>query len=315
MGRKSNHQTSLLVASAPLHSRDSFQSDTVTATPVSSNTSSEITNTSQLTPQLTDARMNHAPAPTAAFAIPLSFVGAILLGSCFMCMHNRRKLKQERLLDAQKLSSMKEKVHLASPYKSAQAPTVIYLSSAPSTPGSERGSYFAKSGEDDIYTPVYARREGEPRQYTRQPFQIPTTIITTPSIRSKNSLSYSHDNVDRGTRYTTPNPRSTKVPASLFKATCKSPAMPPGLGHAGAQVDEEEEGENASVNHSVISSYATLSPMIPSCLSPGMPTHPGKLHLRNDAPTAYDFEKPLPSPYSEKEAYRVVDDVVRSRNG
>lgn len=263
-------------------------------------------NTSQLTPQLTpDARLNHLPAPTAAFAVPLSFVGAILLGSFFMCMHHRRKLKQERLTDAQKLSSTKEKIYLTSPHKPAHPATVIYLASSPSTPGSERSSYFAKSANDDIYTPVYTRREGEARQHTRQPFHIPTTVVTAPSLHSKHS--YSYDPGDRGSRYTAPNTRSTKVPASMFKGAYKSPRMPPGLGHA-----EEEDEENASVNDSVINTYLTSSP-IPPCLSPGMPAHPGKLHIRNDASSTYNFDKPLPSPYSEKEAYSVVDNVVMSR--
>lgn len=194
-----------------------------------------------------------------------------------------------------------------SPSRASQAPKIIYLQSSPSYSGSERSSYYAKERSDDIFTPVYqstTRREAEPRHSTRQPFPLPATIITAPSVRYKHSP-YTERNANA---YMPPSNRHNKVPASLFKEAYKSPAITPGLGRG---LGKEEE-DNASVNESVIDNYLAPSPLVPPCLSPGMPTPPGRLHIRKETLSSLDLDKPLPSPYSEKEAYRVVEDVINS---
>jgi hypothetical protein len=283
------------------------------------NTTTPIMNTTQLNPQSApDPSKNHMPTPTAAFAVPLSFVGVILLGSFFLCFHHRRKLKLERAMDAQRISATKEKqtFKLTSP---STAPSLVYLSRSSSL----EYLYDNKGRIGDNYTatPVsysQTRRQGQPRQSTRQPFSspLPTTLVTAPTIRRSNHSPYAaHPTLK--TTYSIPSSTSPTVPASLFRAAAQSsPKRPPGLGKRHLSEDSAaEEAENASINHDVISNYLAPSP-IPPCLSPGMPSQPGKLHVRNEAARLFDFDKALPMsprPYTEDSAYRAVADVVRTK--
>jgi hypothetical protein len=284
-------------------------------------------NSTQLNPELVpDLNANHVPPPTAAFAIPLSFLAAILLASVFLCLHHRRKLNEERALEKHKLNATREK-HLVSPGASSRVPSVIYLSSSA---GSDYMYAPKDAAQDDIYTPVYklssdsfpstyshARRESAPRTSTRQAFPIPATIVTAPTLHYKRS---SYDAPSGfNTSNSIPSGRATKVPASLFKAH-KSPVIhpPPGLGRQrdrrGSVVEDKEE--NASVNHSVISDYMAPSP-VPPCLSPGMPAKPRKLYVRNGVDSLFDPDTTPPTNhrarYSDQAAYEVVDNVIRSK--
>lgn len=169
-----------------------------------------LTNGNNTRTELPDINGNHVPVPVAALAIPLSFVGLILLCSLSLCFFHHRKLKQERAHDLQRLALAREKLGygLKQTSPKSSGAHLIYLDSRPTSPGRKhsfkepvkRGySYY-----QDVYSPVYYsrtrssdstppespryrhhqyqhhtshpstlshdRREGEPRQYTREPF-------------------------------------------------------------------------------------------------------------------------------------------------
>jgi hypothetical protein len=210
--------------------------------------------------ELPDINANHVPVPAAALAIPLSFVGVILLCSIFLCFHHHRKLKQERTHDLQRLALAREKLGYgpkpASPKSSGSH--VIYLDSRPTSPGRKhsfkepvkRGySYY-----QDVYTPVYhsrtrssgstppespryqhqhhpsypssrshSRREGEPRQYTREPFHM--EVERAPMDPLERAPSQDYFQLPYGYQYTSrPRQERRNVPAGLFRSA-RSPVM------------------------------------------------------------------------------------------
>jgi hypothetical protein len=205
--------------------------------------------------ELPDINANHVPIPVVALAIPLSFVGLILFCSLFLCFFHHRKLKQERAHDLHRLALAREKLGYGlkptSPELSRKH--VIYLDSRPTSPGRKhsfkepikRGySYY-----QDVYMPMYhsrtrssdstppespgyyqqlqysrghSRREGEPRQYTRDPFYMerPPMIDSLERGPSQDyfQLPYEYQYTSRPRR----DPRH--VPVGLFRSI-KSPDL------------------------------------------------------------------------------------------
>ena len=213
--------------------------------------------------EIPDIDANHVPVPVAALAIPLSFVGLILFCCLLLCLHHRRKFKQERAQDLQRLALVREKLGYglkqASPKPSG--PQVIYLDSRPTSPGQScsfkepvrRGwSYY-----QDIYTPEYhsrsrssdstlpespmyyrphqyypsypssrshSRREGQPRHHTREAFY--REMDRTPMDPLERGPSQDYFQLPYGYQYTSTRPRQEprNVPAGLFRSA-KSPTM------------------------------------------------------------------------------------------
>ena len=173
--------------------------------------------------------------------------------SIFLCCHHHRKLKQERAHDLQRLALAREKLGYglkqASPKSSGSR--VIYLDSRPTSPGRDRSfkepvkrgySYY-----QDVYTPVYSRtrssdstppespryyhqqhpprpssrshsrREGEPRQYTREPFY--RDMDRTPMDPLERGPSQDYFQLPYGYQHTPKARRDARnVPAGLFRS-------------------------------------------------------------------------------------------------
>jgi len=219
-----------------------------------------LTNNNNTRAELPDINANHVPVPAAALAIPLSFVGVILFCSIFLCCHHHRKLKQERAHDLQRLALAREKLGygLKEASSKSSGSHVIYLDSRPTSPGRnhsykepvKRGySYY-----QDVYTPVYhsrtrssdstppespryyyqqrpphppsrghSRREGDPRQYTREPFY--RDMERTPMDPLERGPSQDYFQLPYGYQYTSRARRDPRnVPAGLFRSV-RSPIM------------------------------------------------------------------------------------------
>lgn len=204
--------------------------------------------------EIPDIDASHAPIPVAALAVPLSFVGLILFCSLFLCCHQHRKLKEERAHDLQRLTLAREKLGYGAKQVSPKSSGshVIYLDSRPKSPGRKhsfkepvkRGySYY-----QDVYTPVYhsrtrssdstllesprycyqqrpthqpsrghSRREGEPRQYTRDPFYREMERIPVEPLERGPSQDYFQ--LPYGYQYTSkPRQDPRNVSAGLFRS-------------------------------------------------------------------------------------------------
>ncbi|KAF9787035.1 hypothetical protein BJ322DRAFT_697293 [Thelephora terrestris] len=273
--------------------------------------------------ELPDINENRVPVPVAALAIPLSFVGLILLCCLSLCFFHHRKLNQERAHDLQRLALAREKLGYGlkqvSPKPSGSH--VIYLDSRPTSPGRKfsfkepvkRGwSYY-----EDAYTPVYynrtrssdstppespryyhqrqhspshpssrshSRREGEPRQYTREPFY--TNMDRTPMDPLERGPSLDYFQLPYGYQPTSRSKQDPRnVPAGLFRSV-KSPAMhqqrdetpphrsaqsrsaypaPPGLGQHQSYRSERGRGdEHPHIRISRATTAATLQTRPPT---------------------------------------------------
>lgn len=199
---------------------------------------------------------SHSPSSTAAYAVPLSLAGAIVLVASVICAAQRRKLLHERVVSQEESKIFQnlfnggrsQGVHHSAP--SELAPEETFLGEKEEEPES-RGS--------DIYTRPYVphlAKERRPRTTTREPFSTTVTGRTT-------------------------------VPASYFKATL-SPRLPyhaaqsPGAdriypSHAPGAGPTEEF--NAAVNEKVIANYLQPSPVPPSL--PPAPLQ--RAHIRQQA--------------------------------
>ncbi|EPQ61150.1 hypothetical protein GLOTRDRAFT_135689 [Gloeophyllum trabeum ATCC 11539] len=287
-------------------SSSSAPSSTISSLPVSSSKSShtEALDSPSATSDVVsnsypDLAAAHAPPPVAAFAIPLSIVGAIIVAAVVLGILHWRKLKQERLRDAENLKSISDRDYMS------RRSSLLSSTSRKSDEKMDRWGpgYMGSFAREEQYPsttyaepvqpmrgpspahwdpcpPQYtwsARREPERRYITRQAF--PEDHYTAPS--------YSHSL--RGSF-----PPSRSVPASTFR----SPRVGPGpsvLHHMPRPPDPPQQDchRNAAVNHSVISNYLQPSP-IPCSLWPSSPP--------SGSPSAYDrgamhfVPDPVPEP-------------------
>ena len=302
--------------------------------------------------EVPDINANHVPVPVAALAIPLSFVGLILLCSISLCFFHHRKLKQERAHDLQRLALARDKLGYGSKQTSPKSsgPRVIYLDSRPTSPGRKysfkepvkRGySYY-----QDVHTPVYysrtrssdstppespryhhqhqhhtsypssrshSRREGEPRQYTREPFH--TSVESTPMMEPLErgpsqdyfQLPYGYQLTSRSRQ----NPR--RVPAGLFRSIrppdmyeqrsetqCRSAyPVPPGL--------EERQSYRSGTRSG--RGYRDGRPQIRVSRATTASTLPTRRHFTPPTPPERP-SRPVPKSQDEEEAAYVNDMVI-----
>jgi hypothetical protein len=309
---------------------------------------------------LPEINANHVPVPVAALAIPLSFVGVILFCSIFLCCHHHRKLKEERAHDLRRLALAREKLGYglkqASPRSSGSH--MIYLDSRPTSPGRKRSfkepikrgySYY-----QDIYSPVYrsrtrssvstspespryyyqqrpprlssrssSHREGEPRQYTREPFY--RDMERTPVEPLERGPSQDYFQLPHEYQYTSrPRQDPRNVPVGLFRSA-RSPGMqerrdanqlrhqnrsaypvPPGLGqHQSYRSERGHHDERPAIRIS----RATTADTFPSRRRFTPPTPPERQsrlvptgHCRSE-PSAVERER-------EEEDARINDRVI-----
>jgi hypothetical protein len=252
---------------------------------VTSNTS---TNTAP-SPSAPYVLASRSRPPTAAFAVPLSLVAAILLVAGGLSLHHRRKLGAERTRDAEQLAL------------SRQSSLNSFKSSSTRSDDVEHAlSVLSRNGAPvpvPLFMPVDVRRE--PRQFTREAYPQ----YTAPSHQSTNEIT--------STYY-------ARTTASPVHSPPKHQYLPPITTSTRGLLDEDED--NATATHSVISSYMQPSPIPPSCLL----SAPERLHIRTEAVEAplpqntklFEYvDKPLPpSPQPEAPSANVYD-VISAKLG
>lgn len=230
------------------------------------------------------------PAPTAAYAVPLSLVGAVLLIAGALGAYHRRKLREER---AQKPSRPRYQRAASSytrfPERHGRSDIARSLESRPSTPtASMAGSYHEYKHydedhvptEDDcrsLYSVASLKRQPMVRRPTREPF--PRDV--------------------HPPRVTYDRRRPAKMAAGAFRAGV-SPALPKlsrsSSIRSGASTIRREKAQARPARKSqdaddslgaVVDRYFHPSPR----LSP-----PERLHTRRNTKdySALSYEKPLP---------------------
>jgi hypothetical protein len=224
--------------------------------------------------------MSRTPPPVAAFAVPLSLVGAILLVAGGLSFRHHRKLRNERALDAEKLdlsrcssmntftsSSIRHDEEVKHALDVLAMRDIRYEPAVPT------------------YLPVDIRRE--PRQSTRQAMSM---YAATPAYARPLNMASA-----------TPLQPGTKPPANATRI-----ATP------------EDDDINAGATHSVISNYLLPSPIPPpSLLSAPQQLH---IRREVSLPTSniYPYDKPLPhspryGPGCTVDVYDAVAQVVGRR--
>ncbi|KAI0719092.1 hypothetical protein C8T65DRAFT_569636 [Cerioporus squamosus] len=297
----------------------STRSSSAASSPTTSLSNANLQSTSSQTPSLNETRM---PAPTAAYAVPLSLVLSVLLAAGGLSLHQRRKLRAERKLEHEALktratlsrhSTLSFAGFMAlgrgpSPAASSRSTSVNLMrawrrdvsrynhdhSHDPSVLPDDDHTYVAKSSDARSVLSISSRGslpKREPRPQTREPFHTSSSQV-----------------------------RRTTVPAGLFRMGV-SPMAPHRddndddwgkLKRVDKRPHDVDDGTvNASVNDEVMSRYFEFSP-IP--LSPPAPREvsrvsvPERLHVRRYAENALQYDKALPpSPgVAEKDLYDVV---------
>ncbi len=185
------------------------------------------------------------PVSTAAYAVPLSLAGSIILIATFLGIHHHRKLLMDRANEREQEKSLGLGRRLS-----------LWNRRPPSGSSSVRDGKKHEDGEPDTLTRPYVpnllyTNRPQARQPTRSPFV--NSPITT-----------------RG------HTGHATAPVSLFRSTL-SPRIP----HSPRPGSEREDGINASVNDGVVSHYLQLSPIPPFFSSPHTaPTPPKPAHTR-----------------------------------
>lgn len=225
-----------------------------------------------------DVLSAHKPPPTAAFAIPLSLVAAIVLAASCLFFRHRRQLRKERTRDAEKFA----------------------LSRGASFSSSLKSGYSSRSRRNEVehaldvlarnelgnavpvplFMPrVEVRREREPRRSTRAPFPREGHAFGPPP-----SYAYATPNDGqhaRSARY--PSSRQSSGRSKLYTVASSTKH-----GRPSRSTSDDESG----VTHSVLAEYLDQSsPVPPTCLL----SAPQRLHVRNEAAGGrLNREKPLP---------------------
>ena len=209
------------------------------------------------------AAVTRTPPSVAAFAVPLSLVGAIILVASGFSVRHHRKLKDERACDAAKIQISRGSSFLSHKSRST------FHGDIEATLGAVRNKEGVIVGHGAVpilvFTPVDVGRE--PRRQTRQPFCPPSLH---PSTNPSGQVTYIH-------RYQ-PSTRS----------------LTPLLPHSQHIRHTNEQATDATITASLISNY--LQP------SPALPQAPQRLHTRIEVPLSlspqwsYSYrDKPLPS--------------------
>jgi len=224
--------------------------------------------------------LSRTPPPLAAFAVPLSLVGAILLIAGGLSFRHYRNLGAERARDAEKLDLSRR--------------SSMSTFTSTSTRHSEVKHALDVLAMDDRYGPavpafpVDIRREQ--RRSTRQ--AAPMYAATPKYARSSNTA-----------------PNSAFQPATNPPAYAAQVVVP----------SREDDDINATVTHSVISDYLLPSPIPPhSLLSAPQQLHVrSEASMPRSNVYSYDSNKPLPrSPQARlggKDIYDAVAQAVGRR--
>ncbi|KZT22088.1 hypothetical protein NEOLEDRAFT_1150229 [Neolentinus lepideus HHB14362 ss-1] len=305
---------------------ESFSTPSSTSKPSNTQALDSPTFTAPGSSDYPDLAAAHAPPPVAAFAIPLSIVGAIIVAALVLGIVHWRKLKQERAKDAENLKSMKDEEYLSR--------RSSLLSDASRGVGEKMSAWDARTtyaapfpttrSQWDAPSYIHAwgtRREPERKYVTRQAF--PDDHYTapnyghnrffrasTPSSGSVPAPNYSPSlraNIRPSWNVPTPDYNLSGMPPS---GTVPTPPFAPyssALHHMPRPPDlyiQDPHRYNAAVNHSVISNYLQSSPApIPSSLLPSSPDvragspslngrsfvpEPERLFVRRSAPPGMD---------------------------
>jgi hypothetical protein len=235
---------------------DAFSPMTTTSASHAVNTSSPLA-----TPQDLATRK---PPSTAAFAVPLSAIGAILVIAAGLAFRHRRKLGEERAKDTEKLALSRQSSFHS--YKSAEK--VQYALDVLSR---HEIGYGAASAPVPLFMPM--ERQGvrrEPRRSTKMAFAPASYVACTP-FRSSESIRA---------------PRSRPL---LTRTGLSS--------RSDVYANDASNKDEGSATHSVVADYMMPSPPLPSSLLAA----PQRVHVRNEVPghllaahkNLYD-DKPLP---------------------
>ena len=225
----------------------------------------------QAMPNLSQA---HSPVSPAAYAIPLSIAGVIVIFAGVVCTVQRKKLLKERAETQEEFKRFQSMFHytggllrrftvrrftLRRPRSDPQPPPVQRVPTIPESIAEEK-DHELEADESDHYTRVYVPHlDRRPRPATKQPFHITATGRTT-------------------------------IPAHHFKTTLSprvpySPSLTPDAPRTYASQRRETSisGRNAAATGGVVDHYLQPSPY-PVQLQAPPPAPMQRAHVRRQAP-------------------------------
>lgn len=109
------------------------------------------------------------PPPTAAFAVPLSIVAAILLVAVFLSLRHNRKLAEERAQDVEKLV-LSRKSSVASSFRSGYS-RQSDIEHALNVLSKAQSQGDVKTAPVPLFMPVEVPQQRQPRRCTREAYQ------------------------------------------------------------------------------------------------------------------------------------------------
>lgn len=210
---------------------------------------------------------SHSPGSTAAYAVPLSLAGAVVLVASMVCAIQRRKLLHERTISQEESKIFQGLFggRLVGFHTSHSGESSLKVHQSGEFDDEEKESPTRGS---DIFTRPYVphlHKHRQPRIATKEPFSSTATgRATVPASYFKTSL-------------------SPRVPY----AAAYTPGTERGYLPRTARADSSKE-VNAAVNEDVVANYLQPSPVPPS-LSPA-PMH--QAHLRKQISSADAGHKP-----------------------
>ena len=240
-------------SSTTLHPTTSLESDalrTSTSSPVTTTCTSRAVNTSSPSATPQDLATRRMPS-TAAFAIPLSAIGAILILAAGLAFQHRRKLGEERTNDAEKLDLSRQ----SSIHTHESAGQVQYALDVLSR---HDIGYGAAPAPVPLFMPVE-------RDSARWDYRWPTKVAFVPA----SSVAQTSVKSFKAVRA----PKSRPLLTRLGLSSRSDAHTPPGTNNA-AKWNEDP------ATYSIIADYVTPSPPLP----PSLLTAPERAYVRNEAP-------------------------------
>lgn len=228
------------------------------SSPVSTTSASHAVNTSSLSVAPQDLATRRAPS-TAAFAVPLSAIGAILVIAVGLAFRHRRKLGEDRMKDAEKLTLSRQSS--INSYKSAGE--VQYALDVLSR---HEIGYGAAPAPVPLFMPMERENiRSEPRRPTKMAFAPASYAASSPSVKSSESV------------------RTSRSRPLLTRSGLSS------LGdvHTHLGSNDAPNRDEDSATHSVLADYVMPSPPLPASLLAA----PQRVHIRNEAPSVSALAK------------------------
>jgi hypothetical protein len=256
-------------------------------------------NTTIPTSNLAQLPSAHVPPPTAAIAVPLSILGAIMIVAGGAALHHKGKLAKERELDAAKLRCGGDGDSMSS--KSARS-TFMSMATQAGARGNDLDkashtlprdyapfSYVPEPG-NHVFLPELGEGRGFPRRATRQPFN---------ALKSSDYREGERDReVFKRQQSVVHSFRSLRSSSGRIQTTSRRsrPGRPLFPEYTSSYWEEGED--DTTVTPSVISEdflsekLAAIKPRrLP--MPPSLLPAPQKLHVRNEV---CEFEVPLSPP-------------------